>query len=559
MPIRAEYAASFQLIHESQNHGRVFQDHYSRALSPDTRMLAVAGCAVDENLNCSNEPAFELLDVDSGKVVRQLDSLAPVIQQLAFSPDGAYLAAAGCHLPLYLVGVPDTNCNKPKVWVVDLATGKIRAEMKGFHSLVTSLVWSPDGSRLYTGVLYATAPFDNVDNEISIFETSTGGRLNIIQPKTTNCSEMHLDLTPDGHYLVMEHWGNCGHPSFVQWWDVQNPNRPQSIQIEQPAKNHYLNTDGSLLLTRNDLDNTLKLFDMASGKLIHTYPHVLREFLFSDAHFLDNGRVMLATSDGKLEVLTLDSGEISILQPAQGNIYRYILSLDGKTLLTSGSGEHGGQLINHDSSLWNTETWAEAPFTSFIGDDPGDCGRPSAFSPDQLRYVCVDPYGANILVWGMSPSGEAEAEDRLLAYLADLAGGRYKEATNRLSMQESPADYRSPYALSALATLVPEADATDAASILATLCGDPDFPCLPVKVIVYRAQLADGRFLFAVTYAKPDGNQATWPPCEKAPESEYCDRRDGAFEYVVERQTEGGFKVVNGMPPSIYLRRGGQQ
>ena len=123
-----------------------------------------------------------MIDIDTGATLFDLEPLAPVVDLLAFSPDGSELAIAACDLPLYLVGEMDTICDGRRLWTVDSATGEMLHRFGEFHSRITSLVWSPDGTRLYSGVEFYKK-FDLVDNEISVFDTATGKLLGIIEPE----------------------------------------------------------------------------------------------------------------------------------------------------------------------------------------------------------------------------------------------------------------------------------------------------------------------------------------------------------------------------------------
>ena len=102
-------------------------------------------------------------------------------------------------------------------------------------SPITSLVWSPDGTRLYSGVEFYKK-FDLVDNEISVFDTATGKLLGIIEPEAGNCSEQWIDVSPDGRYLLLDLAADCGYPSFVQRRDVTDACRPRSIHQEGPIR-----------------------------------------------------------------------------------------------------------------------------------------------------------------------------------------------------------------------------------------------------------------------------------------------------------------------------------
>jgi WD40 repeat protein len=261
--ITIDLADRFQVIRESYSHEPLMKN-ISILISPDSRMAAVAGCEPEEDDVCYDRTVLRLVDIDTGATLFNLDALSPVIERMAFSPDGSMLAVAGCDLPLYLVGAMDTICDDQRLWTVDTATGETLHELGDFRSSITSLVWSPDGARLYSGVQYITQK-NFVDNEISVFDTASGERLGIVEPATTNCSKMRLDLSADGRFLVLDLAGDCAHPSFVQWWDVQDITRPMSVHQEVPANLHRLSTDGKHILTVNSIGNSLRVFELETG------------------------------------------------------------------------------------------------------------------------------------------------------------------------------------------------------------------------------------------------------------------------------------------------------
>jgi WD40 repeat protein len=90
------------------------------ALAPGGKAVAAGG--FDKKVR-----VFPLPSGDS----RVLEGLNGRVGQLAWSPDGALLAAAG---------------NEDRVLVWDAATGTLRRELKGHQGFIVALAWSPDGT-----------------------------------------------------------------------------------------------------------------------------------------------------------------------------------------------------------------------------------------------------------------------------------------------------------------------------------------------------------------------------------------------------------------------------
>lgn len=549
--ITIDLADRFQVIRESYS-PEPAMELFVLEISPDGRLAAVGGCEPEEDGNCYTRTVLRLVDIDTGATRFNLEPLAPVIDLFAFSPDGSALAIAACDLPLYLVGERETICDGRRLWTVDTATGEILHRFGDFHSRITSLAWSPDGTRLYSGVEFYKK-FDFVDNEISVFDTATGKRLGIIEPEVGNCSEQSIEASPDGRFLVLDLAADCGYPSFVQWWDVSDPRRPRSIHQEVPASYHRLSPDGTRLLTVNTKDNTLRLFDLETGEALAGFPAVARQFYLTRVVYLDSERLLLEI-DGLPKFLDLSNGKVQpASQPAGTGSSRFVFAPDGRTALSYGYIE-SDSLVTPSLSLWDLADWQEVPVAAYLMHSPfGLGGRPS-FSRDQTRLVLAQSYGVGFVVWGSRPPEQAEALRALQDYLGMLAGGEYAQAAGMLEVEELPAWNTMVLDRPSVAALVPEVDPEEPAMLLELLCVDPAFPCSPLRDVTLQAQLDADTYLFVVTFTGADGQAAEWPLCVGVPASKYCDRRDGMFEYYVRRQADGSYRIIGGLPPAIGLR-----
>jgi WD40 repeat protein len=111
--------------------------------SPDGRVLAAAGWHGDlSSLATQTDHArIYVFDAATGKQVREFTGARFVPFQIAYAPDGKWLAAGDWN------GV---------VTIWDTATGKQAREFPGHRGQVTSLAFSPDGKRLATGSIDTT-------------------------------------------------------------------------------------------------------------------------------------------------------------------------------------------------------------------------------------------------------------------------------------------------------------------------------------------------------------------------------------------------------------------
>ncbi len=103
------------------------------------------------------------------------------------------LAISGCHTPIAYYGEYDTTCIEPQVWLVDTNTGEITHKLKGYNSIVESMVFSPDGKTLYTGIFYFKKE-NYPDSTIRVWDVASGEKFKEIQPDIENCNRVLLQF-----------------------------------------------------------------------------------------------------------------------------------------------------------------------------------------------------------------------------------------------------------------------------------------------------------------------------------------------------------------------------
>jgi WD40 repeat protein len=109
---------------------------FGAALSPDANTLATGGYTDDGGSHW-----VTLFDLSTGRVLRVLRGHGNVIDALAFSSDGKWLASGG-------------SDKTARIW--DVSTGETRHTLRGHTNSIHDAAFSPDGSRLVTASLDKT-------------------------------------------------------------------------------------------------------------------------------------------------------------------------------------------------------------------------------------------------------------------------------------------------------------------------------------------------------------------------------------------------------------------
>src|SRR5215510_13489542 len=126
-------AATGRLIRTFEGHGG---DVTSVAFSPDGARL----------LSGSHDSTMRLWDATSGQLIRTFFESRAEVDSVAFSPDGARVLSGG---KVRGKGEYDEKTGTLKLW--DTASGQPIRTFEGHPKPVTSVAFSPDGSRLLSG------------------------------------------------------------------------------------------------------------------------------------------------------------------------------------------------------------------------------------------------------------------------------------------------------------------------------------------------------------------------------------------------------------------------
>lgn len=184
-----------------------------------------------------------LWDAATGQELRRLQVIEPAASAMIFSPDSKVLAVAG------------------KQWLRawDVSAGKMLWEQHAFFYGYFSLAFSPDGKTLAAGLT----------GEVLRYDAATGKEL---PPVPDGDRIAFVTLLADGRTAAT---AGSGEP--LRLWRL-----PEATEIlPAPGRKRLVvpevadvSRDGKWMASRNHGDGAIRIWDIASGKVVHRLPHI---------------------------------------------------------------------------------------------------------------------------------------------------------------------------------------------------------------------------------------------------------------------------------------------
>jgi hypothetical protein len=199
------------------------------AFSPDGAQLAAGGYRV-----------VRLLDPKTGSVIRTVAGAADQVQALAWSSDGKYFAAAG--------GVPGQS---GEVVIFDAQTWKPIRTLAGYTEVVYAVAWKPNSMEVATGSLDKTA---------QIWDAATGKSVRIIKDHAD--AILGVAYSPNGKLLA-----TASGDRTAKLFDTATWKRTDTLSAHQDAVTHVaFNAAGTLLATVG-ADKQMRIWKVDPGKI----------------------------------------------------------------------------------------------------------------------------------------------------------------------------------------------------------------------------------------------------------------------------------------------------
>jgi WD40 repeat protein/cellulose biosynthesis protein BcsQ len=319
------------------------------AINPEaTRILSVTGRG-PSNVTSLEDRAAQVHDVQRGKIVIRTP-FKPGSRNFQLSPDGRYVAVLLNQNGTYLVEITEA------------VTGAVVATIK--HRLpVYDMTFSPDG--LY----FATASGDHTAQVVALGAAAAGGAP---PPLRYNSEVYAVSFSGNSRYLAI-----AGEDFKVHVWEI-TPGQsswpaPKDIPIGSTSFGIALNETGNYLATISFDNQSVFVWDVASGKKINTFEFGSRGV--SSVIFTQDDRFLVVAAGGAGSHVSVCELKVDGGNPAELRVNRDVnlisfSSPDGKFLAvatSSGSAQvwrYNGASFQEEATLFQQFNFSNLTFGS---------------------------------------------------------------------------------------------------------------------------------------------------------------------------------------------------
>jgi len=272
------------------------------------------------------------------------------VTSLAFSPDGATLAAAvGSRVLLFdgMTGKPMSLAFTPdgatlaaavgsRVLLFDAMTGKPRPGPAGARGPLNSVRFTPDGKTIVAAGGRAGMFGLVMTSHLAGLGGEARGHTDAI---------LSAEVSPDGKTLA-----TAGYDRQVILWDLARLKQVRTLKDHTDAVYALAFSPDGKTLASASADRTVKLWEVATGRRDRTLPDATAE-LYAVAFAADGSTVFAAGVDRSIRawrVVEKDAPLVKSVFAHDAPVLRLVASGDGKTLVSSGE--------DRDVKIWDPGT-----------------------------------------------------------------------------------------------------------------------------------------------------------------------------------------------------------
>ena len=292
---------------------------------------------------------------------------ADVINSVAYSPDGRF----------FLSG---SNDRTVKLW--EAASGRLVRQFEVPRYGVSSVAFSPDGSRILAGIAFIYR--ETQATTLRLWDAASGSVL--LDFSSYHASVSSVAFSPDGKQIL-----SGGGDNIVRLWDAQSGALVRSFEGHRDwVHSVAFSPDGKMVLS-GSADKTVKLWDVNSGRLIK--PLESFDDSVSSATFSPTGDRIAAISTGvikrEIRVWSVRSNASPVRIPLTQFALSFIaFSRDGSEIVGSGAGDDGS------IAIWDASN--------------GSLLRSFGAYSAKVNWAAVSPDGARLLASGVDRQSSGE-------------------------------------------------------------------------------------------------------------------------------------------------------
>ncbi|KAL3251159.1 hypothetical protein ABHI18_010792 [Aspergillus niger] len=296
----------------------------------------------------SYDKTVKLWDAATGALKHTLEGHSSRVTSVAFSNNGQLLASGSGDKTIKLwdsvYSASGSGDNTIKLW--DAATGALKHTLEGHSNAVTSVAFSNNGQLLASG---------SEDKTIKLWDAATGALKYTLEGHSDWVNS--VAFSNNGQLLASGSGDNT-----IKLWDAATGALKHTLEGHSISVNSVAFSNNGQLLASGSEDKTIKLWDAATGALKHTleghsnsvYSNngQLLEDLFTSVAFSNNGQLLASGSgDNTIKLWDAATGALKhTLESHSNSVYSVAFSNNGQ-LLASGSGDK-------TIKLWNAATGA---------------------------------------------------------------------------------------------------------------------------------------------------------------------------------------------------------